>query len=48
MDAFHSEDENGLFSNQFNYTVEKDQRLREIIKTNSSDGRVQERLPLEL
>ena len=49
-DAFESEDEgrNGLFLSLFNYTVEKDQRLQKIIKTSSSDGRVSERLPVEL
>ena len=35
IDAFESKDErgNGLFLSLFNYTVEKDQRLRAIIKT---------------
>ena len=35
IDAFESEDEggNGLFLSLFNHTLEKDQRLRAIIKT---------------
>ena len=40
-DAFESKDEagNGLFLSLFNYTLEKDQRLRAIIKTISGNAR---------